>query len=328
MIESQLFKIFSLEISNQHFGNAPAEPERKSTENRPSEKVYLSPQGLAKFLARVPVKKISFDRYTQFDTFISSLKEEVDKESFSTVSEVSINDRFSCLNDSQASYLLYSFSADTLSSVSMVGVEVSSKSAKILLSRLSTLTELRIQCQHIPEDHLRHIAKNSYNLRIVDFTHCTNCTDSVVLTLLSYATSLKELTLNHCPISDDAFHGQFEHLSQLQRLGLKNCKQVTDASIKNLVQQATSLVSVDFSCTKITSEVIQILIKNCSKTLENCYLWKCAALKSWDILKLIRNVVNLKELDVSSLSIVQDNTITEIQKKMQISSETIYITMP
>lgn len=117
-------------------------------------------------------------------------------------------------------------------------------------------------CDNITDIGLAYLTEHGLNVRHMDVSFCPNVTDVGLRNIALGMTKLTQLNLSNCPITDRGVLKLIENVKGLRQLLLGQCKDLSDKSIKAVIEHLNDLESIDlYGCAKVSSSLIEELSK-------------------------------------------------------------------
>jgi len=119
------------------------------------------------------------------------------------------------------------------------------------------------------------------------------------------------LKLGNCKITNNGLVKLLDGYSNLRKLDLNNCHDLTGEGLKKLSKKCPYLEYLNLLCCEnMKNEILEVL----PDSLKRLDLHACYKITNNDIVKLVKNCPNLKWLDLSYTSI-SDETLSVLKQK-------------
>jgi len=137
-------------------------------------------------------------------------------------------------------------------------------------------------------------------------------TDSTIISMATYCTGLRSLSLQKCfRLRDASMTLLSKACNGLQWLNISQCRNLTDISIISLSLYCTQLVVLDVSGIPITDASIMSISTRCHK-LQIVNFSECRKLSDVSIISISTNCKGLQSLDLSNCEKITDKCIIYI----------------
>ena len=193
------------------------------------------------------------------------------------------------------------------------------KKLKLILPSMKLCTGLTVSNSFVLDAYLvdqeaQHIVlSNHYCCPLRSLKVLYNwITDSTIISIATYCTGLRSLSLQKCfRLKDASVSLLTKTCHRLQWLNISQCRNLTDISIISLSLYCTQLVVLDVSGIPLTDDSILSISTHCSK-LQIINFSECRKLTDISIISISTYCKELQSLDLSSCEKISDTCIIYI----------------
>lgn len=157
----------------------------------------------------------------------------------------------------------------------------------IVQGSFSTLTELNLwQCRSIDGDCVEEIAAQCSSLEVLNLRGCDRVTDSAVAAVADFCPKMSSLILEGCcRVTDFSIAKLATQCARLANLNVSWCEKLTDKSAAALHKPISKLLCA--GCSSLTDKGLEIISKQCCKTLKTIDLSFCGRITTAGVQKYL-----------------------------------------
>eukprot|EP00455_Lapot_gusevi_P041182 TRINITY_DN4748_c0_g1_i10.p1 TRINITY_DN4748_c0_g1~~TRINITY_DN4748_c0_g1_i10.p1 ORF type:complete len:479 (-),score=146.30 TRINITY_DN4748_c0_g1_i10:48-1484(-) len=190
-----------------------------------------------------------------------------------------------------------------------------------MAGQCTSLRVLRLgHCSKITDQGIMALVQSGLTSELVDLSlrDCRNLTDAAIQAIVNSCSGrLKYLDVRGCRNLTDASLNAIAGATLLRELELSECRDVSDAGVKQIAQSCPALRTLTLShCRSITDEALQALAQTCTQ-LEEVGLGWCDQLTDNGIASLTAACHKLALLDLSDCRKITQETLRFVLRDCQ-----------
>ncbi|OXU17208.1 hypothetical protein TSAR_005814, partial [Trichomalopsis sarcophagae] len=172
--------------------------------------------------------------------------------------------------------------------------------------------------QRLTDEGLRSISLGlATSLKSINLSFCVQITDNG-MKHIAKITSLRELDLRNCDISESAMANLAEGGSRITSLDVSFCDKVGDQALQHISQGLFNLKSLGLSACPISDEGIDKIAKT-QQDLETLLIGQCSRLTDKSILTIVESMPRLRSIDLYGCTKISKCSLEKILKLPLIS---------